>query len=114
MALSENDWARLDRMRSEDRDHLDAVTEKLDADSVRQWKALTQLNTEFQVHKSESAGVHQQPCATAVAAMKDHTDKSMAHNPKVAIPFIASVAALAGTFGAWVLKLIHAKVEVKP
>lgn len=114
MALSEGDWNRLDRMRSEDRAHLDAVTERLSEDSIRNWKAIQTLDKDLGVHKMESAGIHQQPCPTASALLSGHVKESLTHNPKVALPFIAGLIGLASTLGAWLAKILHVKSEVKP
>jgi hypothetical protein len=114
MALSGEDWNRLERMRKDEREHLDDVTERLSSDSVRNWQAIMKVDKELEVHKAESAGVHQQPCPTAAAFMKDHVDGSLAHNPKKAIPVVASLLGLASTVGAWLSKILHFKTEIKP
>jgi len=114
MALSDGDWNRLDRMRKEDRDHLDAATEKLDSDSLRQWKAIARLDKDLEVHKSQSETTHQQPCAAASLVMKEHIDKSLTHNPKALIPLVGALIGLASTAGAWLTKVLHVKSEVKP
>lgn len=114
MALSDNDWNRLDRMRAEDRDHLDAITTRLNDDSARQWQAIVKIDKELGVHRSESDAARQQPCQTAQALMGAHVKDSLTHNLKVAIPFLAGVIGLASTLGAWLVKVLHVKSEIKP
>ncbi len=105
MALSDADWSRLDRMRREDRDHLDAVTQKLDADSVRQWKAISAIDKSLEVHKTESNGVHQQPCKTAEVLVGEHVEKR--HNMAKTLGALAAVATIIGALGGLAFKIFH-------
>lgn len=107
MALSNDDWARLDRMQEQNRDHLDSVTEKLDADSQRQWSAIAKLDKKLAVHEERSDSVHGQPCPTALALVGKHEDESPAHNPKKTIAILATLFSIAGAIGGGAAWLIH-------
>lgn len=114
MALSDADWNRLDRMRSEDRNHLDSVTEKLDSDSVRQWQHIAALRTDFEVHKEASKGAHEQPCQTAIKLVEKHVEESPAHNPKKTIAVMGTLLTIAGTIGGGVAWFVHWVTTARP
>lgn len=105
MALTDGDKHFLKEMRNEDRAHLDAVTEKIEQDSVRQWKVINEIKTDLQVHKAESAGVHQQPCQTAQVLLNDHVEKK--HNVAKTLGALAAVATIVAALGGLAFKIIH-------
>src|SRR5262245_30666814 len=105
MGLSPGDRDWLSSMRKEDREHLDSVTEKLDQDSVRQWKVINEIKTDLQVHKQESKGTHELPCTTAQTLVTEHVKDK--HNPAKTLGILAAIATIIGALGGLAFKIIH-------